>query len=107
MNKRFAASRFCRDASLSADPQHFVRKAGLRSTKQRIIVARLLLKDADRRVTAEILYVEAREARCPVSRSAVCNALCQFEQARLLSRISIDRSKQSWFVIANAAVDLS
>jgi hypothetical protein len=64
MNKRFAASRFRRDALLLADPQDFLRKAGLCSTRQRIAVARLLLKDADRRVTAEILYDEAHEALC-------------------------------------------
>ena len=72
MNKRFATSGFRRDASLPGKPEGFLRKAGLRSTRQRIAVARLLLKDAGRRVTAEILYDEAHEARCPVSRSAVC-----------------------------------
>lgn len=78
----------------SDDPKDFLRKVGLCSTRQRIAVARLLLRDANRRVTADILYTEARDARCPVSRSAVCNALRQFEQAGLLSRISIDRSRQ-------------
>jgi Fur family iron response transcriptional regulator len=107
MNKRFAASSFRREASLPSDPKDFLRKVGLCSTRQRIAVARLLLGDANRRVTAEILYEEARQARCPVSRSAVCNALRQFEQAGLLRRIVIDRSKQSWFVIADAAVGLN
>jgi Fur family iron response transcriptional regulator len=107
MNKRFAASGFRREASLRGDPRDLLRKVGLCSTRQRIAVARLLLRNANRRVTAEILYDEAREARCPVSRSAVCNALRQFEQAGLLRRIATDRSKQAWFVIANAAVDLN
>jgi Fe2+ or Zn2+ uptake regulation protein len=107
MNKRLAASRFRRDASLPDDLQGFLRKVGLRSTKQRIAVARLLLRDVNRRVNAEILYDEAREARCLVSRSAVCSALRQFEHAGLLNRFSIDRSKQSWFVVANASVGLS
>ena len=107
MNKRFAAGRFCRDASLPDDLQGFLRKAGLCSTRQRVAVARLLLRDANRRVNAEILYDEARGARRPVSRSAVSNALRQFEQAGLLCRIAIDRSKQSWFVIANTDVGLS
>jgi Fur family transcriptional regulator, iron response regulator len=107
MNKRFATSRFCRDASLPDRLPDFLRKAGLRSTRQRIAVARLLLGDVNRRVTAEILYNEAREARCSVSRSAVCSALRQFEQEGLLKRITIDRSKQSWFVIANVAVGLN
>ena len=107
MNKRFAASRFRRDASLPGDLKDFLRKVGLCSTRQRIAVARLLLKDADRRVTAEILYDEAREAQCPVSRAAVCSALRQFEQAGLLRRVTINQSKKSWFVIANAAVGLN
>jgi Fur family iron response transcriptional regulator len=107
MSRPFVARRFHRDASLPGDLRDFLRKAGLCSTRQRIAIARLLLREANRRVTAEILYDEAREARCPVSRSAVCNALRQFEHAGLLNRISIDRSKQSWFVIANAAVGLN
>jgi Fur family iron response transcriptional regulator len=107
MNKRIAVSGFRREASLPGDPRDFLRKVGLCSTRQRIAAARLLLRDANRRVTTEILYDEAREARCPVSRSAVCNALRQFEQAGLLRRIATDRSKQAWFVIANAAVDLN
>jgi Fur family iron response transcriptional regulator len=107
MNKHFAASRFRRDDLFPADPQDFVRKAGLCSTRQRIAIARLLLRDANRRVTAEILYDEAHRARWPVSRSAVCNPLRQFDQAGLLCRISIDESKQSWFVVANAAVGLN
>jgi Fur family transcriptional regulator, iron response regulator len=107
MNKRFAMSGFRRDALLPGNTEDFLRKAGLRLTRQRIAVARLLLKDADRRVTAEILYDKAHQARCPVSRSAVCDALRQFEQAGLLRRTAIDRSKRSWFVIANATVDLS
>ena len=107
MSKRFAASRFRRDASWPGGLPDVLRRVGLRSTRQRVAVARLLLRDANRRVNAEILYDEAREARCPISRSAVSNGLGQFEQAGLLCRIAIDRSKQSWFVIANAAVGLN
>jgi Fe2+ or Zn2+ uptake regulation protein len=107
MNKRFVASRLRRDASLPGDPQDFLRRVGLCSTGQRIAVARLLLRDANRRVNAEILYDEARAAGCPVSRSAVCNALRQFEQAGLLRRTATARSKQAWFVIANAPVGLN
>jgi Fe2+ or Zn2+ uptake regulation protein len=72
-----------------------------------ITVARLLLRDANRRVTAEILYDEAREAGCPVSRAAVCSALRQFEQAGLLRRVTSNQSKKSWFVVANASVGLN
>ena len=63
MNKRLAASSFRREASLPGDPKDLLRKVGLCSTRQRIAVARLLLRDADRRVTAGILYDEAGKAR--------------------------------------------
>jgi Fe2+ or Zn2+ uptake regulation protein len=107
MSSYITAGRPPRDTPLPGDAQHPLHHAGLRSTKQRIGIARLLFRGANRRVTAEILYNEAREARCPISRSAVCDALRQFEHAGLLNRISIDRSKRSWFVVANTAVDLS
>ena len=107
MNTQVATRGPRQDTRLPVDVQRLLHDAGLRSTRQRIALASLLFRTANRRVSAEILYDEARHARCPVSRSAVCNALRQFEQAGLLSRISIDGSKQSWFVIANAAVDLS
>jgi Fe2+ or Zn2+ uptake regulation protein len=91
-----AATRPRRDASLPGGVQILLHNAGLRSTRQRIALASLLLRTANRRVTAE------HEARCPVSRATVCNALSQFEQAGLLRRITVHRSKKAWFVIANA-----
>ena len=94
-----------RDAPLPGDVQLLLHNAGLRSTRQRIALASLLLRTANRRVTAEILYGEAHEARCPVSRATVCNALRQFEQAGLLRRITVHRSKKAWFAIANANAD--
>jgi Fe2+ or Zn2+ uptake regulation protein len=92
MNKRLATSSFCREASLPGDAKEFLRKVGLCSTRQRITVASLPLRDATRHVTAEILYEGAREVRCPVSTSAVCNALRQFEQAGLNESRPIGRS---------------
>jgi Fur family transcriptional regulator, iron response regulator len=97
-----AATRPRRDAPLPGDVQILLHNVGLRSTRQRIALASLLLRPANRRVTAEILYDEAHEARCPVSRATVCNALRQFEQAGLLRRITVHRSKKAWFAIANA-----
>ena len=88
-----------RDAPLPGDVQLLLHNAGLRSTRQRIALASLLLRTANRRVTAEILHGEA------LSRAPVCNALRQFEQAGLLRRISVHRSKKAWFVIANANAD--
>jgi Fe2+ or Zn2+ uptake regulation protein len=75
--------------------------AGLHSTRQRIALASLLLRTANRRVTAEILYEEAHESQCFVSRATVCNAFRHFERAGLLRRITVNRSRKAWFVIAN------
>jgi len=80
-----------------ADIRQMLHSARLRATRQRITLARLLLATKTRHVTAEILYEDALEARCPVSRATVCNVLRQFEQVRLLKRINFRRSKKAWF----------
>lgn len=77
--------------------QEMLHNVGMRATRQRIALARLLLRSKNRRVTAEILYNEVLGARCPVSRAAVCNALRQFEGAGLLRRITVHGSKKAWF----------
>jgi Fur family transcriptional regulator, iron response regulator len=103
MNMRLAAGGLRRDTPLPGDLQrNLLHKVGLRSTSQRIALASLLLRAANRRVTAEIVYDEAHEARWRVSRATVCNALRQFEQAGLLRRLTAHRSKKAWFVVANA-----
>jgi Fe2+ or Zn2+ uptake regulation protein len=85
---------------LPGDVQAFLRSVGLRSTCKRVALANLLLRTANRRVTAEMLYDEAREIRCPISRATVCNTLRYFERAGLLRRIAAHRSKKAWFVVA-------
>jgi Fur family transcriptional regulator, iron response regulator len=102
--KMYVATARPRRDTLPGDVQTLLHNVGLRSTRQRIALASLLLRTANRRVTAEILYDQAHEARCPVSRATVCNTLRQFEQAGLLRRITVHRSKKAWFVIANTNV---
>jgi Fe2+ or Zn2+ uptake regulation protein len=77
--------------------QQMLHNVGMRATHQRIALARLLLRSKNRQVTGEILYDEALEARCPVSRAAVCSTLSQFERAGLLRRIAVHGSKKAWF----------
>jgi Fur family transcriptional regulator, iron response regulator len=101
MKMNVTAAKPRRDAPSPGDVQRLLHNVRLISTCQRIALASLLLRTADRRVTAQILYEEAHEARCPVSRATVCNALRQFERAGLLRRITVHRSKKAWFVIAN------
>ena len=77
--------------------QEMLHSVGMRATVQRIALARLLLRSKNRQVTTEVLYDEALEARCLVSRAAVCNTLRQFERAGLLRRITVHGSKKAWF----------
>jgi Fe2+ or Zn2+ uptake regulation protein len=101
MNMYVPAASPRRGTPSAGDVQSLLNSAGLHSTRQRIALASLLLRTANRRVTAEILYEEAHESQCFVSRATVCNAFRHFERAGLLRRITVNRSKKAWFVIAN------
>lgn len=70
-----------------------LRDAGLRPTRQRIALARLLFGGADRHVTAERLHDEARHAGIKVSLATVYNALHQFTSAGLLREVVVDPSR--------------
>jgi Fur family iron response transcriptional regulator len=82
-----------------------LQSVGLCSTRQRIALVSLLLGNPKRQVTADILYDEIRQARRAVSRPTVYRALRQFEQAGLLRRTSVRRSKKAWFGVADANAD--
>jgi Fe2+ or Zn2+ uptake regulation protein len=84
MNLYIATTGRTKITALPSDIRILLNSIGLRSTSRRIALASLLLKATRRRVTAEILYKEACDARCSVSMATVCNALRQFERARLL-----------------------
>ena len=70
-----------------------LREAGLRPTRQRVILSELLFARGDRHVTAEMLYAEASEANIQLSMATVYNTLNQFTQAGLLRRIGPDGSR--------------
>lgn len=76
-----------------ADVAGLLRQAGLRPTQQRLSLARLLFAQGGRHVSAEILHMEAREARIPVSLATVYNTLNQFTEARLLNELSVDGAR--------------
>ena len=67
-----------------------LRAAGLRPTRQRVALARLLFEGGHRHVTAESLHVEVKATRMPVSLATVYNTLNQFTQAGLLREIAVD-----------------
>jgi Fur family iron response transcriptional regulator len=75
------------------DVRSMLRAAGLRPTRQRMALGRLLFGKGDRHVTAEILYEEANNANVPVSLATVYNALHQFTGLGLLRQVAVDGSK--------------
>jgi Fur family iron response transcriptional regulator len=66
-----------------------LRQAGLRPTRQRLALARLLLDRGDRHVTAEQLHGEALAAEMRVSLATVYNTLHQFTTAGLLREVVV------------------
>ncbi|MBV8337803.1 MAG: transcriptional repressor [Alphaproteobacteria bacterium] len=67
-----------------------LRAAGLRPTRQRVALARLLLENGDRHVTAEQLHGEASTAAISVSLATVYNTLHQFTEAGLLREVVVE-----------------
>lgn len=66
-----------------------LKAAGLRPTRQRLGLARLLFQGGNRHVTAEELHSEARAAEIPVSLATVYNTLHQFTRAGLLREVTV------------------
>lgn len=73
-----------------------LRGAGLRPTRQRLALAKLLFENGHRHVTAEQLHSEAMQANIRVSLATVYNTLHQFTEAGLLREIVAD-SGRSYF----------
>src|SRR5688572_31408543 len=67
-----------------------LRTVGLRPTRQRVALARLLFDGGDRHVTAEQLHGEAIGAAIPVSLATVYNTLHQFTDAGLLREVVVE-----------------
>jgi len=70
--------------------------AGLRPTRQRLALAKILFGAGDRHVTAEELFTEAKTKRVKVSLATIYNALHDFTSRGLLREISIE-SERSYF----------
>lgn len=67
--------------------------SGLRLTRQRLLLARLLFDGTHKHVTAEQVHASARKSRAHVSLATVYNTLHQFTSAGLLSEVVIDRNR--------------
>jgi Fur family transcriptional regulator, iron response regulator len=67
-----------------------LRGVGLRPTRQRMALAKILFGDGDRHVSAEALHQEACAAKVNVSVATVYNTLNQFTAAGLLREVAIE-----------------
>jgi len=67
-----------------------LKAAGLRPTRQRMSLARLLFEGPPRHVTADDLHAEAEGAHVQVSLATVYNTLHQFTKVGLLREVAVD-----------------
>ncbi len=70
-----------------------LRDAGLRPTRQRLALARLLFAGGDRHITAEELHREVARQGMSVSLATIYNTLNQFTRAGLLREVIADGSR--------------
>jgi len=63
--------------------------AGLRPTRQRLGLARLLFEEGNRHITAEQLHREATDGGVKVSLATVYNTLNQFTEVGLLREVAV------------------
>lgn len=70
-----------------------LKSAGLRPTRQRIALAKLLFEGENRHVTAEELHEEARTAGVSVSLATVYNALHQFTEAGMMREVVVEAGR--------------
>lgn len=70
-----------------------LRAAGLRPTRQRMMLGWILFAKGHRHVTADMIFEEAHAAGVPVSLATVYNTLHQFSDAGLIRPVSVNGAK--------------
>ena len=71
-----------------------LRAVGVRPTRQRIALAKILFNGDKRHITAESLHMEALEASIKVSLATVYNTLYLFTNAGILRDVVVDSNKR-------------
>lgn len=70
-----------------------LKQAGLRPTRQRIALAKLLFEGENRHVTAEDLHAETRAAGVSVSLATIYNSLHQFTDAGIMREVVVEAGR--------------
>ena len=66
---------------------------GIRPTKQRMILAKLLFEKGDRHISVKELYTEVQKEDRKISLATIYNTLKQFTNIGLLKELVIDQNK--------------
>ncbi len=66
---------------------------GIRPTKQRMILAKLLFEKGDRHISAEELYEEVKKDNRKIALATIYNTLKQFRKIGLLKELVVDQNK--------------
>ena len=66
---------------------------GVRPTKQRMVLAKLLFEKGKRHVSAEDLYTEVRKEDRRISLATVYNTLKQFTKLGIIREVVVDQNK--------------
>jgi Fur family transcriptional regulator, iron response regulator len=85
--KRMASDRELRSGCPVQSLKARLNKAGLRPTRQRMLLGWLLFASGHRHVSAEDLFEEATRARAHLSLATVYNTLRQFSEADLIRQV--------------------
>ena len=68
-------------------------RAGLRPTRQRLLLAQVLFEQGDRHITAEQLHSEAEAEGAAISLATVYNTLHQFRAAGLVREVVVEAGR--------------
>ena len=72
---------------------NIIEKNGIRATKQRRILAKLIFNKGKRHISAENLFDEVKEEERKISMATIYNTLKQFTSLGLIREIVVDQNK--------------
>ena len=70
-----------------------IEESGIRPTKQRRILAKLIFEKGDRHISAENLFDEVKKEDRKISMATIYNTLKQFTNLGLIREIVVDKNK--------------
>ena len=70
-----------------------IEESGIRPTKQRRVLAKLLFQKGDRHISAENLFDEVKKEDRKISMATIYNTLKQFTSLGLIREIVVDQNK--------------